>query len=48
VPHKGKVVEQGTHRQPLNASGRYAELYSSQASAYACDDPDTDFAVNNG
>jgi hypothetical protein len=46
--HKGKVVEQGTHAVLVNAGGRYAELYSLQARAYSCDDPDSDVAVNNG
>ena len=47
VLHKGKVVEQGTHAGLVNAGGRYAELYSLQARAYTCDDPDSDVAVSN-
>ncbi|MEV6604446.1 ABC transporter ATP-binding protein [Kutzneria sp. NPDC051319] len=37
VLHKGTVVEQGTHAVLLKAAGRYAELYSLQARAYAGD-----------
>jgi len=48
VLHKGKVVEEGTHAVLVNAGGRYAELYSLQARAYACDDPDSDIQMNNG
>ena len=32
----------------VNAGGRPAELYSLLARVYSCDDPDSDFAVNNG
>ncbi|MFC0430405.1 ATP-binding cassette domain-containing protein [Kutzneria buriramensis] len=48
LPHKGKVVEQGTHAGLVNAGGRYAESYSLQARAYTCDAPDRDVRVNNG
>jgi ABC-type multidrug transport system fused ATPase/permease subunit len=35
VLHRGRLVEQGTHRELLAAGGRYADLYSVQATAYS-------------
>lgn len=34
VVHKGKVAEEGTHRELLKAGGKYAELFSLQAEGY--------------
>jgi ABC-type multidrug transport system fused ATPase/permease subunit len=34
VLHQGRLVEQGSHPELLAAGGRYAELYSIQATAY--------------
>jgi ATP-binding cassette subfamily B protein len=34
VLHQGRVVETGTHRELINAAGRYAELFELQARAY--------------
>jgi subfamily B ATP-binding cassette protein MsbA len=30
VMEKGRIVEQGTHRQLLKQQGRYAQLYNNQ------------------
>jgi ABC-type multidrug transport system fused ATPase/permease subunit len=46
--HKGKVAEEGTHAVLVNPGGRYTELYSLQAWAYACDGPDSDIQMNSG
>jgi ABC-type multidrug transport system fused ATPase/permease subunit len=35
VLDQGRLVEQGTHQQLITAAGRYADLYSIQATAYA-------------
>jgi ABC-type multidrug transport system fused ATPase/permease subunit len=35
VLDKGRLVESGTHRELMDHAGRYAELYSIQAKAYA-------------
>jgi hypothetical protein len=31
----GRLVEQGTHQELIAAGGRYADLYTIQATAYA-------------
>jgi ABC-type multidrug transport system fused ATPase/permease subunit len=38
VLHRGRLVEQGTHEKLVHSGGRYAELYSIQATAYAAPD----------
>jgi ATP-binding cassette subfamily B protein len=39
VLDRGRLVEQGTHQQLVNAGGRYADLYGIQAAAYAATHP---------
>ena len=39
VLDRGRLVEQGTHRQLVTAGGRYADLYGIQAAAYAASHP---------
>jgi ATP-binding cassette subfamily B protein len=34
VLHEGRVVESGTHDELMHLGGRYAELFTMQASAY--------------
>jgi ATP-binding cassette, subfamily B, bacterial len=34
VLHEGRVVESGSHDQLMGQSGRYADLFTLQASAY--------------
>lgn len=34
VLHEGQMVEHGTHEQLMQLDGRYAELFTMQASAY--------------
>jgi ATP-binding cassette subfamily B protein len=34
VLHEGRVVESGTHDELMRLGGRYAELFTLQASAY--------------
>jgi ATP-binding cassette subfamily B protein len=34
VLHEGRVVESGTHDELMRLGGRYAELFTMQASAY--------------
>ena len=34
VLDRGKVIEQGTHEQLMQAGGRYAELFALQAASY--------------
>lgn len=38
VLEKGKIVEQGTHRQLLNAGGSYSKLWSRQSGAFLDED----------
>jgi ATP-binding cassette subfamily B protein len=35
VLDRGRLVEQGTHQEPIVAGGRYADLYTIRATAYA-------------
>jgi ABC-type multidrug transport system fused ATPase/permease subunit len=45
VLHHGRVEDHGTHDQLLARGGRYAELFTLQAAAYAADPPDDEDAA---
>jgi len=46
VLHEGRLVEQGSHRELMAANGRYAEMFTLQASAYLEDVEDVEDAAS--